>query len=228
MKKIIVAIDGFSSCGKSTMAKQLAEDVGYIYVDTGAMYRAVALYFMRKGWITKHAMDEEKIAKHITAIKLAFQLNDKGKAEIYLNDENVENAIRNLEVSDAASRVSVLQPVRQELVHQQQLMGEAKGIVMDGRDIGTVVFPDAELKIFLVADAETRALRRMNELKEKGEELGFEEVLAHVNERDERDKNRKESPLKQAEDAVLIDNSNLSLEEQQAVLMKLFQERVNA
>lgn len=228
MKKIIVAIDGFSSCGKSTMAKQLAEDVGYIYVDTGAMYRAVALYFMRKGWITEHAMDEEKIAKHITAIKLAFQLNDKGKAEIYLNDENVENAIRNLEVSDAASRVSVLQAVRQELVHQQQLMGEAKGIVMDGRDIGTVVFPDAELKIFLVADAETRALRRMNELKEKGEELGFEEVLAHVNERDERDKNRKESPLKQAEDAVLIDNSNLSLEEQQAVLMKLFQERVNA
>lgn len=224
--KIIVAIDGFSSCGKSTMAKQLAHDIGYIYVDTGAMYRAVALYAMRAGWISEQGMNEDEIARHMHAIQLTFKLNSAGRAEMYLNGENVESLIRTLEVSDAASRISTLPAVRRELVRQQQLMGVEKGIVMDGRDIGTVVFPGAELKVFLTASPEVRAKRRMLELQQKAESVSYEDVLANVIERDERDQNRKESPLKQAEDAVLIDNSEMTIEEQQEVLMELFNRKI--
>lgn len=225
-EKIIVAIDGFSSCGKSTMAKQLARDVGYIYVDTGAMYRAVSLYCMRNGWMDAESMDVNSIESYIGNINLEFKKNKQGKAEIYLNGENVENEIRTLEVSNGASRVSTLGAVRRELVRQQQIMGVEKGIVMDGRDIGTVVFPQAELKIFLTASTEIRAQRRMDELQAKGEKVLFEDVLANVKERDDRDQNRKESPLKKAEDAVVIDNSSLTIEEQQKILKELFDQRV--
>ena len=226
MKKIIVAIDGFSSCGKSTMAKQLAHDVGYIYVDTGAMYRAVSLYCMRNGWMDAEYMDVDSIEKNIGNIQLEFRINQQGKAEIHLNGENVEHEIRTLEVSNGASRVSTLGAVRRELVRQQQKMGVNKGIVMDGRDIGTVVFPDAELKIFLTATPEIRAQRRMDELKTKGEAVFYEEVLANVKERDNRDQNRKESPLKKADDAIVIDNSVLSLVEQQEILRSLFDQKI--
>lgn len=226
MKKIIVAIDGFSSCGKSTMAKQLAKDAGYIYVDTGAMYRAVSLFCMRNGWMDSVHMDVENIERHIHQIQLEFRVNADGKAEMYLNGENVEHLIRSLEVSNGASRVSTLKEVRRELVRQQQKMGAGKGIVMDGRDIGTVVFPDAELKIFLTASPEIRAKRRMDELMAKGESVIFEEVLANVVERDERDQNRAESPLRKAEDAIVIDNSNLKPGEQQAILNDLFRKKL--
>jgi cytidylate kinase len=228
MRKIIVAIDGFSSCGKSTMAKQLAHDVGYIYVDTGAMYRAVSLYCMRNGWMNAESMDVESIEKNIGDVHLMFKVNQHGKAEIYLNDENVEKEIRTLEISNGASRVSTLGAVRRELVRQQQQMGVERGIVMDGRDIGTVVFPDAELKIFLTASAEIRAQRRMDELKAKGMEVSFGEVLANVKERDDRDQNREESPLKRANDAIVIDNSHLTIEEQQVLLKDIFEQRVGS
>lgn len=225
MNRIIVAIDGFSSCGKSTMAKQLARESGYIYVDTGAMYRAVALFCMQKGWMDENRMDVESIEQHIGTIHLEFKLTDEGKAEIYLNGENVEQAIRSLEVSNAASRVSTLKEVRRELVRQQQLMGKSKGIVMDGRDIGTVVFPEAELKVFLTASPEVRARRRMDEMQAKGETVDYESVLANVKERDDRDQNRAESPLRRADDAIVIDNTSLTHEEQQDVLRKLFKEK---
>lgn len=226
MKRIIVAIDGFSSCGKSTMAKQLAHEVGYIYVDTGAMYRAVSLYCMRNGWMDAESMDVESIESNIGSIQLQFKNNQQGKAEIYLNGENVEAEIRTLEVSNGASRVSTLGAVRRELVRQQQLMGVEKGIVMDGRDIGTVVFPEAELKVFLTASPEIRARRRMDELSAKGETVSYEEVLANVKERDDRDQNRKESPLKKADDAIIIDNSTLSIVEQQEILRSLFDQKI--
>jgi cytidylate kinase len=226
MKRIIVAIDGFSSCGKSTMAKQLAHEVGYIYVDTGAMYRAVSLYCMRNGWMDAESMDVESIERNIGSIRLEFIKNQQGKAEIYLNGENVEAEIRTLEVSNGASRVSTLGAVRRELVRQQQMMGVEKGIVMDGRDIGTVVFPQAELKVFLTASPEIRAQRRMDELRAKGEEVSYEEVLANVRERDDRDQNRKESPLKIADDAIVIDNSVLSIVEQQEILRSLFDQKI--
>jgi len=223
MKKIVVAIDGFSSCGKSTMAKKMAEEAGYIYVDTGAMYRAFALFCMRNGWMGSDFMDVEQIEKHLDNVRMSFRFSPEGKAEIYLNDENVEKEIRNLEVSNAASRVSTLGLVRKELVRRQQLMGVEKGIVMDGRDIGTVVFPDAELKIFLTASPEVRAQRRYAELIAKKETVSFEDVLANVRERDKRDQNREESPLKQASDAILIDNSNLTPAEQQDILRNHFE-----
>jgi CMP/dCMP kinase len=226
MKKIIVAIDGFSSCGKSTMAKKLASDVAYIYVDTGAMYRAVSLFCMRNGWMDELRMDVESIEHHIGQIHLAFKINTDGKVEIYLNGENVESQIRSLEVSNGASRVSTLGAVRRELVRQQQLMGTEKGIVMDGRDIGTVVFPEAELKIFLTATPEIRAQRRMDELTAKGESVLYEEVLANVKERDNRDQNRAESPLRKADDAIVIDNSSMTEEEQQVMLNDLFQQKL--
>jgi cytidylate kinase len=225
MKKIIVAIDGYSSCGKSTMAKKLASEAGYIYVDTGAMYRAVSLFCMRHGWMSAEHMDQETIERHISEIHLEFKLNSADKAEIYLNGENVEQDIRTLEVSNGASRVSTLGPVRRELVRQQQLMGREKGIVMDGRDIGTVVFPEAELKIFLTASPEVRAMRRFKELAEQEVNLSYEDVLANVIERDERDENRAESPLRKAFDAVVIDNSQMTPAEQQEVLRNLFLER---
>ncbi|OJV42920.1 MAG: cytidylate kinase [Bacteroidales bacterium 36-12] len=226
MKQIIVAIDGFSSCGKSTMAKQLAHEVGYIYVDTGAMYRAVSLFCYRNGWMNDESMDIYSIEKNIENIQLEFRINKNGTAEIFLNGENVEKEIRTLEISNGASRVSTIGAVRKELVRQQQKMGINKGIVMDGRDIGTVVFPKAELKIFLTATPEIRAQRRMDELLAKGEKVIYKDVLANVKERDERDQNRKESPLLQAEDAVVIDNSELTIEQQQILLRKLFDQRI--
>jgi len=214
MKKIVVAIDGFSSGGKSTMAKDLARDVGYTYIDSGAMYRAVALYAMRNGWITENDIDIEALKKNIGSLKIDFKTNEHGVSETYLNGENVEKEIRTLEVANAASRVSALDFVRRELVRQQQQMGLQKGIVMDGRDIGTVVFPEAELKIFLTASPEIRAQRRMEEMLARGEKVDFQKVLANIKERDERDLHRSESPLKKAPDAIVIDNSNLTRDEQ--------------
>jgi cytidylate kinase len=222
MKKITVAIDGFSSCGKSTMAKELANFAGYTYVDTGAMYRAVALFALRNGWIDDHEINIEELQKHIDEIKVTFKTNQFGQQETYLNGENVESQIRTLEVANAASRVSALGFVREAMVKQQQEMGKAKGIVMDGRDIGTVVFPDAELKVYLTASPEVRARRRFDEMKAKGESPDYEQVLANVKERDERDSTRAESPLRKAEDAVVIDNSNLTREEQRELLKTLF------
>lgn len=222
MKKIIVAIDGFSSCGKSTMAKMLAKEAGYVYVDTGAMYRSVGLYCMRKGWINADTVDVKAIAANVNEIDLKFQFLEPGRADMIMNGENVEKDIRSLEVATLASKVSTIPEVRKALVCQQQKMGKEKGIVMDGRDIGTVVFPDAELKIFLTASPAVRAQRRYDELVYKGENVVFEEVLANVIDRDERDQNRSESPLRQADDAVVIDNSNLSLQEQQDILRNLF------
>ena len=225
MKKIVVAVDGFSSCGKSTMAKELARETGYIYVDTGAMYRAVSLFCIRKGLMTETGINEAEIARELEQIRLEFKTNADGKSEMYLNGENVENAIRTLEVANGASRVSTLGVVRRELVRQQQLMGVNKGIVMDGRDIGTVVFPQAELKVFLTASPEIRARRRMDEMIAKGEQVDYESVLANVKERDERDVNRAESPLRKASDAIEIDNSNLTPAEQQEILRTLFAEK---
>ncbi len=225
MKKIIVAVDGFSSCGKSTMAKELAREMGYIYVDTGAMYRAFSYHCIRKGLISNTEMDIDAIELELKNVILAFKTNESGKSEIYLNGENVEHAIRTLEVADGASRVSTLGAVRRELVRQQQLMGVDKGIVMDGRDIGTVVFPDAELKVFLTASPQIRAQRRVDEMIAKGETVDFEAVLTNVKERDERDVNRTESPLRKADDAIEIDNSNLTPTQQQELLRTLFAEK---
>ena len=225
MNKIIVAIDGFSSCGKSTMAKELAREVGYIYVDSGAMYRAVSLFCIENGWMTETDIKAVELEKHISSIRIEFKSNAEGKSETYLNGKNVENEIRTLEVANGASRVSTLGFVRHELVRQQQFMGIEKGIVMDGRDIGTVVFPTAELKIFLTASPEIRAQRRLDEMAAKGEKADFEEVLANVKERDERDQNRTESPLRKADDAIVIDNSNLSRKEQREILRTLFDKR---
>jgi len=225
MKKIIVAIDGFSSCGKSTMAKELAREAGYIYVDTGAMYRAVSLFCIQNGWMTDNNIASSEIEKHIENIRIEFKTNDQGKSETYLNGRNVENEIRTLEVANGASRISTLGFVRRELVRQQQLMGIEKGIVMDGRDIGTVVFPQAELKIFLTASPEIRAQRRMDEMNAKGETVNYEEVLANVKERDDRDQNRTESPLRKADDAIVIDNSTLTREKQREILRTLFTEK---
>jgi len=204
------------------MAKQLAKEIGYIYVDTGAMYRAVSLFCIQKGWITNTGMNVQEIEKYIQDICIEFRTNENGNSQTFLNGRNVEDEIRTLEVANGASKVSTLGAVRKELVRQQQLMGQQKGIVMDGRDIGTVVFPDAELKIFLTASPEIRAKRRLDEMAAKGELVNYEEVLANVKERDERDQNRTESPLRKADDAVIIDNSMLSLEEQRQILRTLF------
>lgn len=225
MKKIVVAIDGFSSCGKSTMAKELAHETGYIYVDTGAMYRAVSLFCIENGWLTETGINSEELEKHIHSIRIEFKTNAEGRSDTYLNGRNVENEIRTLDVANGASRVSTLGFVRRELVRQQQLMGLEKGIVMDGRDIGTVVFPTAELKIFLTASPEIRAQRRLDEMAAKGEEVNFEEVIANVKERDYRDQNRAESPLRKADDAIVIDNSDLTRDEQREILRTLFAEK---
>ncbi len=225
MKKIIVAIDGFSSCGKSTMAKELARETGYIYVDSGAMYRAISLFCIQNGWMTDTEINENELKKQISSIRIEFRSNPEGKSETFLNGKNVENEIRSLEVANGASRVSTLGFVRRELVRQQQLMGKQKGIVMDGRDIGTVVFPEAELKIFLTATPEIRAKRRMDEMIAKGETVNYDEVLSNVKERDERDQNRTESPLRKAEDAIVLDNSNLTPTEQRQILRTLFEEK---
>lgn len=211
---INIAVDGFSSCGKSTIAKGLARELGYTYIDSGAMYRAVALHGIRNGWITDTEMNEAALQQHIAEIRIAFKTNAQGQQETYLNGENVESQIRTLHVANGASRVSTLGFVRGELVRQQQEMGRQKGVVMDGRDIGTVVFPDAELKIFLTASPEVRAQRRFDEMRAKGENPVFDEVLANVRERDERDTSRAESPLRKAHDAIELNNSHISIAQQ--------------
>lgn len=214
-KKIIIAIDGHSSCGKSTMAKQLARELGYIYIDTGAMYRVVTLVALRNGWITNRIPDKAKVIEGLNDIHISFKWDEKqGKNTTFLNGENVEEEIRRLEVSDNVSPISTIAEVREEMVKQQRENGLNKGIVMDGRDIGTVVFPNAELKIFMTASPEVRAQRRYLELQEKGLDVSFEEVLANVEGRDKIDSSRAVSPLKQADDALVLDNSNLSREEQ--------------
>jgi cytidylate kinase len=215
MKKITIAIDGFSSTGKSTLAKQLAKKLGYAYVDTGAMYRAVTLFAMQNGCITADFFDKQTLINSLLFINLQFNYNpDLGFAEMYLNEVNVETEIRTIEVSNFVSKVAEVSEVRAKLVQQQQKMGKRKGIVMDGRDIGTVVFPDAELKIFMTASPETRAQRRFDELQAKGQDVSFEEVYKNVQERDYIDTHRDDSPLVKAADAIEIDNSNLSREEQ--------------
>ena len=215
MKKITIAIDGFSSTGKSTLAKQLAKKLGYAYVDTGAMYRAVTLFAMQNGCITADFFDKQTLINSLPFINLQFNYNpDLGFAEMYLNEANVETEIRTIEVSNFVSKVAEVSEVRAKLVQQQQKMGKRKGIVMDGRDIGTVVFPDAELKIFMTASPETRAQRRFDELQAKGQDVSFEEVYKNVQERDYIDTHRDDSPLVKAADAIEIDNSNLSREEQ--------------
>jgi len=220
--KIIVAIDGFSSCGKSTIAKSLAKYAGYTYVDTGAMYRAIALYTLRQG-----LTEEAAIIAAMPNIQVGFVLIE-GIQHVTLNGEDVESLIRTLEVGNRASQISQIKEVRAFLVAQQQQMGLNKGIVMDGRDIGTVVFPNAELKLFLTASPEVRAQRRFDELVEKGEKPDYNAVLADVNDRDYRDTHRAESPLRQAEDAIVVDNSHMTREEQMEHIYKIFDQRLTA
>lgn len=220
MKKIIIAIDGFSSTGKSTLAKQLAKQLSYVYVDSGAMYRAVTFFAMQNGFIRNDFFDKEALINGLPSVKLHFEFNEAlGFAEMYLNDVNIEKEIRTLEVSNFVSLVAEVSEVRAKLVHLQQDMRNEKGIVMDGRDIGTVVFPNAELKIFMTASPETRAQRRFDEMKSKGQEVSYDNVLKNVVDRDYIDTHRDDSPLVKAEDAIEIDNSYLTREEQfQAVL----------
>ena len=216
MKKITIAIDGYSSCGKSTMAKDLAKEIGYIYVDTGAMYRSVTLYALRNNLFNADgSIREQELQEQMKNINISFQFNkETGRPDTYLNGENVENDIRTMEVSSHVSPIATLAFVREALVKQQQRMGAEKGIVMDGRDIGTVVFPDAELKIFVTASAEVRAQRRYNELKAKGMEADFADILKNVQERDYIDSHRETSPLRKADDALELDNSQLTIAEQ--------------
>lgn len=224
MKKITIAIDGHSSTGKSTLAKELAQALNYIYVDTGAMYRAVTFYALQQRFISKDFFDSKSLISNLDEISLDFVFNeDLGYAEMYLNGVNVEREIRSMEVSSFVSKVATVSEVRAKLVQQQQVYGNNKGVVMDGRDIGTVVFPDAELKIFMTASSEVRAQRRYLELKEKGAQVTFDEVMANVQERDEMDSSRKDAPLIQAADAVVIDNSEMTRKEQFDLIYKLVQ-----
>ena len=215
MKKITIAIDGYSSTGKSTLAKQLAQKLHYIYVDTGAMYRAVTLYAMRAGFIKNGKIDKNPLFESLDTIDLKFVFNaDLGYAEMYLNGENVEKEIRTMPVSKNVSQIAELELVRKKLVAMQHIMGADKAVVMDGRDIGTVVFPDAELKIFMTASPEKRAVRRYKELLDRGEDVKYDDILENVQRRDYIDSNRAISPLKKAEDAIEFDNSDLGLEDQ--------------
>ena len=224
MKKITIAIDGFSSCGKSTMAKDLAKEIGYIYVDTGAMYRSVTLYALCHNLFNADgSIREEELKTQMKNIDISFQLNKTtGRPDTFLNGENVERDIRSMEVSSHVSPIAALPFVRAALVAQQQRMGAGKGIVMDGRDIGTVVFPDAELKIFVTASAEVRAQRRYDELKAKGMEANFNDILKNVEERDYIDSHRATSPLRKAPDAIELDNSNLTIAQQQQWLYEQY------
>ena len=227
-KKITIAIDGFSSTGKSTIAKELAKELSYIYVDTGAMYRAVALYAKNNQLIGSDFIHTDKLIQELDNIHLSFRFNKAlGFAEIYLNETNVEKEIRNLEISNLVSTVATISAVREKLVAAQQLMGKDKGIVMDGRDIGTVVFPNAELKLFMTASANTRAKRRYDELILKGEQVSYEEILANVTARDTMDTSRKDSPLVKAEDAIEIDNSHLTRKDQFEMVLKLAKAKIN-
>lgn len=227
MKKIIIAIDGYSSTGKSTVAKQLADYLDYIYVDSGAMYRAVALFALQNNYLSKDNFDKESLIKVLPEIQLDFKKeNDDSKANMFLNHVNVEKEIRTMYVSDFVSPIATLSEVRKKLVAIQHQMGIKKGIVMDGRDIGTVVFPKAELKIFMTADAEVRAMRRFNELKEKDETITYDEILKNVQKRDLMDTNREDSPLIKANDAIEIDNSETNEEDQFHIILQLAKDRV--
>lgn len=227
MKKIIIAIDGYSSCGKSTMAKALARNIGYIYFDSGAMYRAVALYCMQQGIVVDGKIDTDRLRASIDDIKVSFIADEAtGNSVTLLNGVNVENEIRSLEVSQQVSHVAALDFVRAALIDQQREMGKAKGIVMDGRDIGTTVFPDAELKIFVTASAEVRARRRYDELVARGSEPVYEDILANVVERDHLDRTREVSPLRQADDALLLDNSEMTIEGQLEWLSEQYKQRI--
>lgn len=223
MKQIIVAIDGYSSCGKSTIAKQLAQYAGYRYIDTGAMYRAVALFAIRNK-MSDISNQQSEIIASLPEVHIDFAIQPDGTQHVTLNGKDIEKQIRTLEVGNAASQIAVIPEVRRFLVAQQQQMGKQGGIVMDGRDIGTVVFPEAELKLFLTASPEVRAERRFKELIEKGGQPVMADVLADVNDRDYRDTHRAESPLKQAEDAVVVDNSNMTREEQMQHIYRIFNE----
>lgn len=229
MKKITIAIDGYSSCGKSTMAKDLAKEVGYIYVDTGAMYRSVTLYALRHHLFNAdNTVKIEELKKAMPNIHISFKLNEEtGTPDCYLNDEYVEKEIRSLEVSSHVSPIAAVGFVRKALVEQQQAMGKEKGIVMDGRDIGTTVFPDAELKIFVTASSQVRAQRRFDELNAKGMPADFDDILKNVEERDYIDTHREVSPLKKADDAITLDNSHMTIPQQKEWLMKLFNDTVN-
>lgn len=216
-KRIIIALDGHSSCGKSTFAKAIAARLGYIFIDTGAMYRAVALYAMEHGAIESGMVDEDKIVAMLADINIDFRFNpERGASDIYVNGDLVEGKIRTIEVSNCVSAVSSIAQVREKLVKMQQAMGERKGVVMDGRDIGTVVFPNAELKIYMTADARVRAERRYKELTAKGDNVSFEEIYENVVSRDRADMSRAISPLRKADDAIVLDNSAMSVEEQMA------------
>ena len=221
MKKIVIAIDGFSSCGKSTFAKMIAARLGYIFIDTGAMYRAVTLYALENGAITNGMVNEQKLKELLDRIAIKFRFNpQRGVSDIYVDGEWVEGKIRTIEVSNLVSAVSQIPEVRTKLVAMQQEMGRDKGVVMDGRDIGTVVFPDAELKLFMTADPHIRALRRYEELREKGDNVSLAEIEQNIIDRDRADQSRAISPLRQAEDAVVLDNSYMTLEEQMEWLFR--------
>lgn len=215
MGKIVIAIDGYSSCGKSTMAKQMAKALNYIYIDTGAMYRAVTLYALQHHFFVDGKLNQEVLIQHLGKINVTFKYNSTtNTSETFLNGENIEQEIRGIEVSNHVSKIAQVKEVRAKMVELQREMGKDKGLVMDGRDIGTVVFPDAELKIFMTADYQIRAKRRFDELQAKGDNTSYEDVLANINNRDMDDTSRTENPLIQAEDAIVIDNSNITPEEQ--------------
>lgn len=230
MKKITIAIDGFSSCGKSTMAKDLAKKLGYVYVDTGAMYRAVTLYAMRNGLFNADgSVKTADLERQMNKINITFKLNKTAeRPDTYLNNELVENDIRTLEVSNHVSQIAAVSFIREAMVAQQQRMGKDKGVVMDGRDIGTTVFPEAELKVFVTASAEVRAQRRYDELKEKGMPADFNDILKNVQERDYIDSHREVSPLRKAPDAIELDNSHMTIAEQSAWLMELVKQKIEA
>ncbi|MFI3267709.1 MAG: (d)CMP kinase [Rikenellaceae bacterium] len=222
MDKIIIAIDGHSSCGKSTFAKMIAQKLGYVFIDTGAMYRTVTFYALEMGYIAENSIDEASIIASLNNLNITFKYNaEKGKSDAYLNGVNVEDKIRNIVVSNYVSKISAIKEVRELLVKLQQDMGTEKGIVMDGRDIGTTVFPGAELKLFMTASVAVRAERRYKELTEKGENVSLEAIKANVESRDFQDENRTESPLRKADDAIILDNSFMTLEEQMVWIEEL-------
>ena len=226
--KINIAVDGFSSCGKSTLAKQLAQHLQYIYLDTGAMYRTVTLYAMNNNIISTSHFNKVELIEKLNEINISFKYNEQSKAsDAYLNNENVENTIRSIDVSNLVSEISQIAEVRQKMVALQQEISKNKGVVMDGRDIGTVVIPDAEIKLFMTASAEIRAQRRFDELTAKGEEVSFQEIYDNITKRDYLDQNRKESPLVQADDAIVLDNSKYTIQEQFDFVLKLVDEKLS-
>ena len=226
-KKINIAVDGFSSCGKSTLAKQLAQHLQYIYLDTGAMYRTVTLYAMNNNIISTSHFNKKELIEKLDEINISFKYNEQTKAsDAYLNGENVENKIRSIEVSNLVSEISQIKEVRQKMVALQQEIAKNKGVVMDGRDIGTVVIPDAEIKLFMTASAEIRAQRRYDELKAKGEDVSYQEIYENITKRDYLDQNREESPLMQADDAIVLDNSKYTIQEQFDFVLKLVDEKL--